>query len=578
MDPQAPRLRYAFGAPLEELVANRIEDVRPLLDAVHRRALQGQWCVGFVRYEAAPAFDSALVVHEADGPLAWFGIHAHSLPWPDSDDAEENAAEVTWSDGPERSDFNRALAEIHRAISAGELYQVNYTAALRNRPLAAGDALPEAHGLFAALQRAQPGGYAAFIDTGREQILSVSPELFFDWRDSRLLTRPMKGTAARGFDSVGDAEAAAHLRTSPKERSENVMIVDLLRNDMSRIAEPLSVRVTRLFHTEALSTVWQMTSDIEATTRASISLGDVFAALFPCGSVTGAPKVAAMRMIHRLEAEARGIYCGALGLVQPGGAATFNVPIRTVTLGANGARCGIGSGITGDAVAAGEWAEWRSKRAFLDRAGRPFELLETMALIDGRLRDVEAHLARMSVAARHFRYPWRSEALDQALDALCQSHPSGCWRVRLLCDRRGVAKTQIHPLESSPAQVRLVLSAHPFDAYESEFVRFKTTRRGHYEAFAPPDPSAFDTILWNPRGEITECTRGNVALQLDGRWVTPPLQCGLLAGIGRERLLREGRLTEEIVHRAALSRVTGGAFINSLRGWIDAILEEVPMA
>lgn len=547
-----------------------------MINAVHRRALDGKWCVGYVRYEAAAAFDPALVTHKAKGPLAWFGIHDSAQPWQEAPDAdiESRPAQMTWSNALSRREFDRALAEPHRAIAAGELYQVNYTAQLRGA-LEGGLGPSQADTLFAALQRAQPGGYAAYIDDGNEQILSVSPELFFDWRGRRLLTRPMKGTAARGFDAADDAAAEAKLRASAKERAENVMVVDLLRNDMSRVAEPFSVRVPRLFQTAALPTVWQMTSDIEATTREGCALADVFAALFPCGSVTGAPKVAAMRMIRSLESEARGVYCGAVGVVQPGGSATFNVPIRTVTLGAQGARCGIGSGITADATIEGEWAEWRSKRAFLDRASAPFELLETLALVEGQLRDASAHLARMSTAARHFGYPLNERAAAQALEDLRQSHPQGDWRVRLLCDSRGRVQAQAHAQEASPAKVRLALADRAMEDVDSEFVCFKTTRRTHYEAFAPTATGVFDTLMWNTRGEITECTRGNVALFLDGRWVTPPLHCGLLGGIGRDRCLREGRLVEAVVRLEDLPRARGLAFVNSLRGWIDAELVQV---
>lgn len=576
-DVTAPRLRQVFGVPVETLVAYTPDQVRPVLEAVHTRSMQGQWCVGYLRYEAAPAFDPVLVAHPTDGPLAWFGIHDSAHPWPEANesDAEPKPVSVAWREPLSRSAFNSALTELHRAIGGGEVYQVNYTASLQGT-LDSGARVQQAQALFEALQRAQPGGYAAYIDAGSEQVLSVSPELFFEWRDGRLLTRPMKGTAARGIDATDDAAAAERLRSSVKERSENVMIVDLLRNDMSRIAEPFSVRVPRLFHTEALSTVWQLTSDVEATTREGTTLADVFAALFPCGSVTGAPKVAAMQLIRRLEFEPRGVYCGAVGVVQPGGVATFNVPIRTVTLSADGARCGIGSGITADARQDGEWEEWRHKRIFLERASTPFELLETLALVDGRLRNVDAHLARMAAAASHFGFRWNAQAVTQGLDTLPASHPEGAWRVRLLCDLRGRHQVQVFALDASPTQVRLALADRAFEAARSEFVRFKTTRRGHYEAFSPSGPDVVDTLLWNESGEITECTRGNVALLLDDRWVTPPLHCGLLGGIGRARLLREGRVVEAVVRLDDLRRVRGLAFFNSLRGWIDAVIEELP--
>jgi para-aminobenzoate synthetase/4-amino-4-deoxychorismate lyase len=571
----APRQRHAFGKPRQVLVAHTLAQVRPVLEAVHAQALEGRWCVGYLRYEAAPAFDAAFEVHEAQGPLAWFAVHDSAQPWPDNADGEPeeaHAAHVTWEDASPRPAFDEALAEIHRAIASGEVYQVNYTARLRG---ALNDAQPRT--LFAALRRAQPGGYAAYIDTGDEQVLSVSPELFFDWHEHRLLTRPMKGTAARGSTAEEDAAAAAALRGSAKERAENVMVVDLLRNDVSRIAEPFSVRVPRLFHTEALPTVWQMTSDVEARTRADCTLHDVFAALFPCGSVTGAPKVGAMRMIRRLEPEARGVYCGAVGVVRPGGAATFNVPIRTVTLRAGAVRCGIGSGITADARADDEWCEWRHKRAFLDRASAPFELLETLALEDGSLRDASPHLARMAAAAAHFGFSWDAPSVERRLGEVREAHPQGHWRVRVLLDLQGRAQVQAYAMEAAPARVSLQLADRPFEAADSEFVRFKTTRRAHYDAFAPTRPGVFDTLLWNSRGELTECTRGNVALLIDERWVTPPLRCGLLGGIGRAKALGDGRLTEAVVRVEDLARVKALAFVNSLRGWIDAVLDDAPI-
>lgn len=357
---QSVRMRAAFGAPCQVLVADTAAQVRPLMQTVEALARRGRWCVGYLRFEAAPAFDCALEVHESDGPLAWFGVHEARLPWPQAG-LGAAVAGARWQGGLPRTVFDRRMADIQQAIGAGELYQVNYTSSLHGE--FQGDPLA----WFNALRRAQPNGYAAFIDTGDEQVLSVSPELFFDWRAGRILARPMKGTAPRGATAAQDETLAAGLRASPKERAENVMIVDLIRNDLSRIAQPFSVCVPRLFQVEALPTVWQMTSDVQGLTRPGTTLADVFTALFPCGSVTGAPKVRAMRMIRELEPQARGVYCGAVGVVRPGGRATFNVAIRTVTLRGSAASCGIGSGITADANADGEWQEWRYKRAFLER-------------------------------------------------------------------------------------------------------------------------------------------------------------------------------------------------------------------
>jgi len=571
------RLRGRWGAPARVLVAHHIDEVKPVLEAVHAAAEAGHWCVGHVRYEAAPAFDAALQVHAADGPLVWFEVHAGApSAWPPAEAAGPAEACATWLPTLARPDFDAAIARIHQAIGDGELYQVNYTAPWM------GTVTGEGAALFDALLRAQPGGYAACFTAGDEQVLSVSPELFFDWQASAaggsILARPMKGTAARGTTPALDVAAAERLRASPKERAENVMIVDLLRNDLSRIAEPHTVRVPELFHTQALPTVWQMTSDVQARTRSGLRLPDVFAALFPCGSVTGAPKVRAMQLIRELERQPRGIYCGAIGVVRPDGnggiAATFNVPIRTVVTRGTQARCSIGSGITASAEAGAEWQEWLHKQAFLARASEPFEVLETLALVDGVYRHQAEHLARMAEAAQHFGYPWQPAAVHACLQALAAQHGSGPWRVRLLLDRFGQPRAEAFALQPTATPVRLQLPTRPLAEAHGEWVRFKTTRRAHYAAFAPaPGSGIFDTVLFNAEGEITESTFGNLAMQMDdGRWLTPPLACGLLPGVGRAVELREGRVQEGVVRVQDLHRVRRWAFVNSLRGWLDAEL------
>ena len=571
------RLRGRWGAPARVLVAHHIDEVKPVLEAVHAAAEAGHWCVGHVRYEAAPAFDAALQVHAADGPLVWFEVHAGApSAWPPAEAAGHAEARATWLPTLARPDFDAAIARIHQAIGDGELYQVNYTAPWM------GTVTGEGAALFDGLLRAQPGGYAACFTAGDEQVLSVSPELFFDWQASAaggsILARPMKGTAARGATPALDVAAAERLRASPKERAENVMIVDLLRNDLSRIAEPHTVRVPELFHTQALPTVWQMTSDVQARTRTGLRLPDVFAALFPCGSVTGAPKVRAMQLIRELERQPRGIYCGAIGVVRPDGdggiAATFNVPIRTVVMRGTQARCSIGSGITASAEAGAEWQEWLHKQAFLARASEPFEVLETLALVDGVYRHQAEHLARMAEAAQHFGYPWQPAAVHACLQSLAAQHGRGPWRVRLLLDRFGQPRAEAFALQPTATPVRLQLAPRPLAEAHGEWVRFKTTRRAHYAAFAPaPGSGIFDTVLFNAEGEITESTFGNLAMQMDdGRWLTPPLACGLLPGVGRAVALREGRVQEGVVRVQDLHRVRRWAFINSLRGWLDAEL------
>jgi para-aminobenzoate synthetase/4-amino-4-deoxychorismate lyase len=566
-DPQGGAgLRCAFETPQQTLVAHRLDQVKPLLDAVETLSQQGLWCVGYVRFEAAAAFDSALQVHPGDAPLAWFGVYADALAWPDDPGGNDENTRVQWHSSLERADFDAKISRIHQAIAAGEVYQVNYTAPCH------GEFSGDAQALFRRLHRAQPNGYAALIDTGFEQVLSVSPELFFDWKNGHILTRPMKGTAPRGSTAQEDAALAQDLVNSPKERAENVMIVDLLRNDLSRIALPHSVKVPHLFTVQTLPTVFQMVSDVSASTRPTTTLSEVFSALFPCGSVTGAPKVQAMRLIKALEPQPRGIYCGAIGVVRPGGHATFNVAIRTVTLLGSQANCGIGSGITWGATAAAEWQEWQHKRVFLERASQSFKLLETLRLEKGVYHNLGAHLARLERAARHFGYPFVEDRIRQALRET--NTDQALWRVRLQLDVQGQAQVEKFALNRTVAPVTIALAAIPFEASSSEFTRFKTTHRAHYEALTPTDPEVFDTLLYNAAGELTECTRGNIALLLDGRWVTPPLCCGLLDGVGRELYLNQGRLTEAVVRLDDLPRVQGLAFVNSLRGWLEARLKQ----
>jgi len=565
-------LHAQFSHPLHLLCANQLSEVLPLLQAVSDYGAQGLWCVGYVRYEAAPAFDSACQVYpHTDGlPLAWFGVYQQALP--PGPPSTEPSPPLSWQAGQTREAFDTSIHTIHQAIRSGDVYQVNYTSPLQaHLPPETKEATMRAW--FDALRRAQPDAYAAHIDTDQEIVLSVSPELFFDWRGDQLLMRPMKGTARRGKDAQDDASRADALRASPKEQAENVMIVDLVRNDISRIALPHSVQVPRLFQLQGLPTVWQMTSDVQAQTRPGTSLVDVFKALFPCGSITGAPKLQAMRLIRQLEPQARGLYCGAIGVVRPGGHATFNVAIRTISARKGVAQCGIGSGITADASAQGEWDEWRAKRGFLERTSQEFELLETLALDSGQYRHLDLHLQRMQAAAQHFAYDWDALAVKAALTQLAAHYPQGLHRVRLRSNAQGQVNAQAFALQDVTKSVQLRLAKSPMEEAHSEFVRFKTTRRAHYDAFAPTDPVDFDTLLFNADGQLTECTRGNIALLIDGQWLTPTVDCGLLAGVGRSVALEEGWLREAVLSvDQDLQRAQALRFINSLRGCLPAHL------
>jgi para-aminobenzoate synthetase / 4-amino-4-deoxychorismate lyase len=370
----------AFAQPRQIFVALTLAQVAPTIEAAHAAALSGCWVLGMVAYEAAPAFDTALQTRSplVDFPLAWFAVYDAPTAEAPDEAGETLVPQFPWHPEIDRLRFADDIAAIQADIRAGRYYQSNHTTRLRSR-LNVDAAGKDARALFAELCAAQPSNYRFYLDAGEWQVLSVSPELFFDWQpDGLLTTRPMKGTASRSDDPACDAEAAAGLQASTKERAENLMIVDLLRNDLSRLARLGSVEVSGLFAVEALPSLWQMTSTVTCCSLPGLGLADVFAALFPCGSVTGAPKVTAMQAISERELSPRGPYCGALGVIRPGGHATFSVGIRTVLLRQQGdvrhAECGIGSGITSGSSIAGEFAEWQAKRRFLNRAGAGFQL------------------------------------------------------------------------------------------------------------------------------------------------------------------------------------------------------------
>lgn len=553
-----PRLRGRFLQPPAVLRAASPAEVPDVVAAAEAAARDGNWVLGGLSYAAAGAWDQAQRALRDTTPCAHFEVYAEPpQQWravPAGLPALDWRAETGLAGG--RSD-EAAIAAVGEHIAAGDCYQVNLTTRWRT---IAPDL--ELYDYFRGLAAAQPGGYALYSATAG--VASVSPELFFDFRDGRVVTQPMKGTAP------ADADPAR--LTTAKERAENLMIVDLLRNDLGRVCIPGTVTVERLFEVHRLPTVWQLTSTITGRTPPGISLAEVFAALFPCGSVTGAPKLAAMAVIADSEAGPRGWYCGALGLIRPGGAATFNVPIRTVTSTPDGLVCGIGSGIVADSDPAAEVAEWRAKSAFL--GGTELRALETMLLADGRFARLDAHLARLSRTCAAFGLTLDAAGVATELRQLAAVHPSGRFRVRLVAGG-GRPELEVSPAPTSAQPVVLALAAEPLDGagWLEPVIRHKTTQRAHYRRLLDAaGPDVFDVICHNSGGELTECTTGNLAVRLDGDWLTPPESSGLLPGVLRAELLAVGRLRERRLTIADLDRSEGLAFLNSLRGWCPATL------
>jgi para-aminobenzoate synthetase/4-amino-4-deoxychorismate lyase len=349
-------------------------------------------------YEAAPAFDSVLSVHEpSDFPLAWAASFDTATDLAISD---ARLASNSWAPRVSRDEYDDAVTQIKDLIAAGDTYQVNYSF-----PLTApfdGDA----YAWFRTLCEAQGAQYSAYVDLGRYQVLSLSPELFFERRGDQVVTKPMKGTVRRGRWTAEDEEMAQWLRESPKDRAENVMIVDLLRNDLGKVSVPGSVKVSSLFDLERFETVWQMTSTVKATLRDGTSLAELMTALFPCGSITGAPKIRTMQIIRDLERFPRGAYTGAIGLLKPGGDCVFNVAIRTVTIDTEAKRAtfGVGGGVTIDSTAEREYEECLVKSRFLSSPAREFQLFESILLEDGKYFLLAEHLERLKNSSAYFGF------------------------------------------------------------------------------------------------------------------------------------------------------------------------------
>ena len=554
-----------FSDPVRVLQAERPEEVMPLL---REAEASGLWAAGFIAYEAAPGFDAALPVRPpADFPLLLLGLFRE--PERRAAPPAGGAWRLTSLREPPEEDFLEAVREVRRRIAAGETYQVNLTYRLAGR--LEGDPA----GLFLSLAGRQAGGCAVYVETERWAVCCASPELFFELAEGTVTGRPMKGTAPRGATPEEDARRAAGLRASAKERAENVMIVDMMRNDIGRIARPGSVETVSLFDLERYPTVWQMTSTVRGRTEATVS--EVLRALFPCASVTGAPKRRTMHIIRELETSPRKVYTGAAGWFAPGGRrARFSVAIRTALVERPTGRLefGVGGGIVWDSDPRREWEETRVKARVLFSAAN-FRLLETLRWSpEEGFALLERHLRRMERSARRFGFAFREAAVRAALEEAARGFAPRPHRVRLLADRRGAVEVEAAPLEGEKKVWRVALAARPVDSGEI-FLRHKTTRREVYEAARAEMPAGCDeVILWNERGEVTEGTIANVAVRWKGRWLTPPVSCGLLPGTMREALLEEGKIEEGVVSLEMFEAAEAVALFNSVRGWMEA--ERVP--
>lgn len=492
-------------------------------------------------------------------PLAWAAVYDRPQEIPST--SVGSFTHSPWTPALSENKYTRVVQSVQNKIVQGDTYQVNLTFPLKARWT--GDAWAW-HGRLAAAQGAP---YSAYVDLGRWKILSLSPELFFEKRGSLITARPMKGSAPRGRWDAEDRAFARGLRASAKERAENVMIVDLLRNDLGKIARAGSVQTTKLFQTEAYPTLWQMTSEIKARLRPRVGLGEMMAALFPSGSVTGAPKRRTMEIIRDLETGPRGIYTGTMGLLRPDGHWTFNVAIRTLTLDekTGEARCPVGSGITAAARPDDEYRECLLKGDFLKSPS--FQLMESLRLDEGKWFLLKGHLNRLRGSAQRLGFPWNEPNVRAALENEKGRRSMGLWKIRLFLSREGHVRCESEPIPFTVKPWRVVLAKTPVDERDI-FLYHKTTRRDVYERHRHTHPRSDDVILWNRRGDLTESTVANLVVEMRGRRYTPPVSCGLLNGVYRQDLLRRGRIQERVLTRADCRRADALYLINSVRGFI----------
>ncbi|MDM7954767.1 aminodeoxychorismate synthase component I [Blastomonas sp.] len=574
-----------YADPVRCLSARTAGELDLLLDALQAAGREGLHAAGYFAYEAGLALEPRLRPLLADMPpmtLAWFGLfEGHDVMTPDSVPdwlaGQGEAADAYLASARPamlQEDYAARFARVHDGISSGDIYQANLTfqnhAAMSGHPLA----------LYGALRAGSAAGYGGVVFDGTDWLLSLSPELFFSLRGGEVTARPMKGTAPRHRDPQRDADAARALETSEKDRAENLMIVDLLRNDLSRVAVPGSVGVTDLFRIESYPTVHQMTSTVRAAIAHGLDAIDVVRAIFPCGSITGAPKIRAMEMLHAIEAGPRGIYCGSIGRIDPyrgkaPGDAAFNVAIRTLHLAGDAQKVslGLGSGVVADSSSSAEWRECLVKGAFLKAATKHFDLIETMGFdpAQGILR-LEMHLERMKESAAELGFSFDRHAVRNALNHAC-FYLDAPTRIRLLLAPSGDTaiemraapaplaeplRVAICPMQLSPADLRLV---------------HKTTDRACYDQprrASQAQHGADEVVFTDGNGALTEGSFTSLFVERDGRLLTPKLSQGLLPGVLRRELLEQGRAAEAVLHTDDLA--DGFWLGNSLRGLMRAQL------
>lgn len=581
---------FFFCRPERVLETHTLAEVPEVFAQMEGALSDGLYTAGYVAYECGAHFEPTVGTQNAQRydpgelPLIWLGCYAEPLvfdhragafvsgSWPRPcaadatiTDAETKATHPSPQMDMDAEQYRCAIESILEKIRLGQTYQANFTC---NVSFPVNQQKGDAIRLYRQWIQQQPVAYGAYLNLGKRKIASLSPELFFRRNGERIVTRPMKGTMPRGLDVVEDQWRAEQLRNDAKNRAEHLMIVDLLRNDLGRIALPGSVQVEDLFTVETYPTLLQMTSTIAARISPTLDFHSIYRALFPCGSITGAPKVNTMRILASLESRPRGVYCGAIGYASPKQKAVFSVAIRTLVIDDGMARMGVGGGIVADSVAEEEWQECRLKARFLDPSAPEFELIETMLWQNG-VALLRLHLERLAASARYFDFNFdEAEARQRIADAAQNTDPRRSYRLRLLLDRFGRCHVNAQPLEPLPAQRRIALSEDRVVSTD-RFLRHKTTHRAVYERYRrlAAEMALSDFLFVNESGEVTEGTISNVFVECDGHLLTPPVSAGLLPGVFRQHLLEtHPNLREQTLTPSHLKSADGIFLCNALRG------------
>jgi para-aminobenzoate synthetase/4-amino-4-deoxychorismate lyase len=570
-----------FSNPVDIVQAMRPEEVDAALARLEAAAKEGLHAAGFFAYELGYGLEpkiGGLLPEGRNIPLLWFGLYPAPREMSErevdhwlathtrSGSYQFTSVAFAW----DQAEYETRFAAVQEKIRAGDIYQLNLTFKTRFR--LEGSPLT----FYRDMRQRQRVAYAGIVDTGDVTVLSASPELFIEKHGRVVSTRPMKGTAPRAGTPEADADQRRVLASDTKQRAENLMIVDLMRNDLGRIAEVGSVSVTDLFTVETFRTLHQMTSGVRATLNEGVGLADLIRAIFPPGSVIGAPKIRAMELIREYETEPRGVYCGAIGHISPDGKALFNVAIRTPVIFRDGrGEMGIGSGVVYDSVGAKEYAECLLKMKFLTDPPKSFELIETLLHEPGTgFWLLEGHMDRLAASAAYFGYAFDAAAVRAALDGAVRGRAGERLRVRLLLAEDGSLTVTASEQPQQPAGyvMRYVVSDTRLDSTNA-FLFHKTTRRELYDREWQHfhDTLGADEVLYlNERGELAEGSRTNVFIERNGRMSTPPLSSGLLPGVLRGELIANGRAEEAVLTLADLREADAVYVGNSVRGLVKA--------